>query len=61
LIGAKNRFAKVLYLNILGIEDVVDTIMNKAVDRELVSDNDNIDRIKFDKIVIISFILVSNI
>lgn len=35
MIGKNNRYATVLYLNISGIDDIVDTIMSKGVEREL--------------------------
>lgn len=33
MVGVKNRFATALYLNVQGVDDLVDTIMGKAVER----------------------------
>jgi len=52
MVGVKNLYASSLYLNVSGVDDIVDTIMGKAVERELVLETDNADQIRFEKTVI---------
>lgn len=52
MVGVKNLYASSLYLNVSGVDDIVDTIMGKAVERELVLETDNADHIRFEKTVI---------
>lgn len=48
MIGQKDRFARRIYLNVEGIDDIVDTIIGKAVDRKLIEES-QLAKVKFDK------------
>lgn len=48
MFGEKNQYARRLFLNVEGIDDIVDTIVGKAIDRGLIKEN-NLTSIKFDK------------
>lgn len=52
MVGEKDRYARRLFLNVAGLDDLADTIVGKATERELIKEGDNVERMRFDKAVI---------
>lgn len=48
IIGEKDRFARRIYLNVEGVDDLVDTIVGRALDRKLIEEAQLV-KVKFDK------------
>lgn len=48
MVGEKNQYARRIYLNVEGVDDIVDTIVGKAIDRGLIKEQELVG-VKFDK------------